>query len=243
MLAEMKLADETRASVKEHYTNQIKAARYELSQVDPANALLKSGHDGRVPEPAEADVVRDEKYRLACVRDNPENAVHIRKTAALGVAKGFAELERLTGSPAPFSEQDVEAQFAAEESGQRASPAEVPHFGHQANTSGAFRRRAPTQTTELMSDPTDRALAARHRLHAEQAQQHQYSGRNFGGGQSADSFVPIVSASPTGNLCDNSPVFTKRTHLSGRIPQARQREGSCSCRGRETGAVWRATAE
>jgi hypothetical protein len=113
----------------------------------------------------------------------------------------------------------VAEHFAAQAAEQRSAPTEIPHFGHQANTSGAFKRRAPTQTVELMRDPTEEALAARRRLHAEQAAMHQYSGR-FATGRSVDELVPVLKASAAPyDLASNRTVVTQRTNLSGRTAE------------------------
>jgi hypothetical protein len=169
--AEIALNAEARQSVRQHYEKQIKALRYELARVDPRNSILISEHDGIAPEPTPATVIRGKINHLAGIAQNSESPPHIQETAWRGVARLFAELEQITGEPAPYSEQDVEAHFTAKEAERRlTSP--VPAFSHQANTSGAFQRRELPQETLLVSDPTQDAIAARRRLHQAQAQQH-----------------------------------------------------------------------
>jgi hypothetical protein len=153
---------------------------------------------------------------LAGIAQKSEAPLHIQETAWRGVAKLFAELEKYTGEPAPYTEGDVAEHFAAKEAERRAALAGATPMSHMANKEGAFQRRPPTEAVQLVSDPTQQAIAARRRLHQAQAAMHQYGVRSFAG-KTADSMIPNVTASPAPyDLASNATVRTGRAYLSGR---------------------------
>jgi hypothetical protein len=156
--------------------------------------------------------LRVEIDRLATILQDPEQRPHIIAIAGRRIAELQLDLQELTGEPPSITMADVDAyEAAAREAARRVIAGQVPQFSNQANITGQYRRREPARETELVSSPVEQALQARRVNRAFAAPNPIPLGWGSGGDGG------MVYASPTGNLCDNSPVFTKRVHLSGRV--------------------------
>jgi uncharacterized coiled-coil protein SlyX len=102
----------------------------------------------------------------------------------------------------------LEARIAALEA---KSAIERQPIRNTVSVTGNFRPHAVARETELISTPETEALRQRSKTRADMAPPVM----RFAG-KPADSLVPVISARSTGNLCDNSPVFTKPASMSGK---------------------------
>jgi hypothetical protein len=158
--------------------------------------------------------LRVEIDRWNVILSDDDQPPHNRALAGRRIAELQLELQALTGDPPSITMADVERYESAVRAAQeRVRTGQVPQFGHQANVSGEFRRRELPQETQLVGDPTERALRERRIRRAEMAATPPAAASY---GKPADAWIPNPVARPTGNLTDNGPVYTRRASLSGK---------------------------